>query len=440
MEKEKTDTALSGWKNRLAEITRQLKKAWKFANNYNLLEKAKEIRIPPSVKTLGMAVLLSIESLATKANTAENNSRDRNTDNSEIKTNPDDDNKHTATVEYAAVAIANDASSNAKATFKSYHGNYYNQICNGSPCWLASTYETKGAGIGKNPSSIATWNDKGNYRGINQISPSHAKKFLNWLGDKEEFKEVYQALKTGGIGKANWQQVAKKMEHPMTEAFENYMVEVYNPENFKFIQDELNKSGIKASVRKLHPAILSAMHQIMVERPSSRTKIASKITKFMETHHGDEQKLNSEEFIKTLIHNDAVEKKAIKLFHDTTIVWKKAQFASLVSQVVPENDDNRSWFDLQAEAQQKKDQNLKRETIAQEAPQIAHQQMNERFKETIAQLGNGVTEIGKISNLEELRNARAKTTKRKSKKEKVSKETILFNDRLLNRKKGSSRS
>lgn len=32
---------------------------------------------------------------------------------------------------------------------KAYPGKFYNEICNGSPCWLASTYETRGAGQGK---------------------------------------------------------------------------------------------------------------------------------------------------------------------------------------------------------------------------------------------------------------------------------------------------
>lgn len=135
----------------------------------------------------------------------------------------------------------------------------------------------------------------------------------------------------------------------MTEAFEWYMVEVYNQDNFKAVQDIINKSGVKASVRKLHPAVLSLMHQIMVERPASRTAIANKAVKFIETHGGDEASLNSEEFIKTLTRNKSIQTRAIKLLNDTTVDWKTAQFATLVAQAVPGHGDMRSWFEEQAQ-------------------------------------------------------------------------------------------
>lgn len=54
----------------------------------------------------------------------------------------------------ASVTAAPNRSNDAKtiefsAVFRAYPGKYYNEVCNGSPCWLASTYETNGAGIGK---------------------------------------------------------------------------------------------------------------------------------------------------------------------------------------------------------------------------------------------------------------------------------------------------
>ena len=183
MKKEETTTARTGWKIWLEKTSQSLKKAWKFANEFDLIEKAKNIRIPRSVKIGGLALLLSGKSLNSHAAETGERSEDRKIDTTE-----------------ASVTAAPNRSNDAKtiefsAVFRAYPGKYYNEVCNGSPCWLASTYETNGAGIGKNPSSIATWNDKGGYRGINQISPAHAQKFLKWLGNHEKYKEVYQSLK-----------------------------------------------------------------------------------------------------------------------------------------------------------------------------------------------------------------------------------------------------
>ena len=311
-----------------------IKNIWKFANEFDLLEKIKNSKIPQAIKISGLALLLSGKNLDMKAASPENSVKDANVEKSEyvIKNSPKNN---------GITGIAYTSS------FKAYPGKYYNEICNGSPCWLASTYETNGAGIGKKPSSIAMWNDKGNYRGLNQISTAHAQKFLKWLGTKPQFGAVYQSLKKGGIAKANWQKTAKAHEHLMTEAFEWYMVEVYNADNFKAIQEKLNAAKINVSLKKLHPAIISAMHQIMVELPSRRTTIANKIIRFTENNSGDAQKLNSEEFIKTLISNQSIQKRAIALFKDSSIHWKMAQFDSLLAKVKPENNDNQTWFQIQ---------------------------------------------------------------------------------------------
>ncbi|MDO5386243.1 MAG: hypothetical protein Q4F75_03120 [Pseudomonadota bacterium] len=246
---------------------------------------------------------------------------------------------------------------------KAYPGKFYNEICNGSPCWLASTYETRGAGQGKKINSAGTWNDKGNYRGINQMSPGHALKYLKWMEGKEEFKNVYAMLKIGGIGKANWQNTAKKFEHEMILSQEGYMTEVYSPENFKAVQDLINKSDVNVNIKKLHPAILSCMHQLMVELPSWRTKIANKIISYVKEHDGDEKSLNSKDFVTVLVkgrHTDLAEK-ASSILEDKSIRWKDAQFAALVSQAKPKHDENVTWFTMAQAETRKKIEEAKRE-------------------------------------------------------------------------------
>ena len=326
MKKEENKFAPEGWRMLLDKSSDALKRAWKFANEFNLLDKIKNVKVPSALKIGGLALLLSSKSLNAKADDTAGSVKDAKIDNTELSVS-------------RATAAHKGKTATFKSVFRAYPGKYYNEVCNGSPCWLASTYETNGAGIGKNPSSIAMWNDRGNYRGLNQISPAHAQKFLKWLDGQAQFSSVYTELKKGGVGKANWQKTAKDHEHLMTEAFEWYMVEVYNADNFKFIQDQINKARLKVSVRKLHPVILSAMHQIMVERPAARTAIANKIIRFTENHNGDEQKLNSEEFLKTLISNKSVQNRAIDLFRDTSIQWKTAQTKRKLAQGVKKAKD-----------------------------------------------------------------------------------------------------
>lgn len=443
MKKEIIPPTRNGWKNQFEKISQVLNKAWKTANDFNLIEKAQKSQIFSRLKIWGTAALFSTYSITTKATPTEAKSSNRLSSDTEVKNNSKEENKKPIDITFAEAAHTDESDSEVKkaikSEFKAYSGQYYNEICNGSPCWLASTYETNGAGLGNNPSSIATWNDRGNYRGINQISPAHAKKYLTWLEGKPEYKDIYETLKQGGLGKANWQKTAKQLEHPMTESFEWYMVEVYNPDNFKFIQDRLNKSGLKASVKKLHPAILSAMHQIMVEVPIRRNTIANKIVKFMETHSGDEKQLNSEEFIKTLISNKKIQGQAIKLLNDTSIIWKTAQFNTLVAQAVPTQDDGKSWFDLQQEERAKKELKTRREAIAKKAPGEARRLSDNHFKQVLDEMQISSSDMPRITNLEELRRARAKTSGSK-KKVKSEKNNVLFNDRLLNRKKNAGKS
>ncbi len=395
----KNNNDAHSWLDKSAQA---IKSVWKFANEFNLLDKIKEIKIPEAVKISGLALLLSSKSFNAQAAHNSAGVKDAHSDKMEMTHSANDD-TDANTISY-------------EAAFRAYSGKYYNEVCNGSPCWLASTYETNGAGIGKKPSSIAMWNDRGNYRGLNQISPAHAQKFLKWLGTKPQFKAVYQSLKNGGIAKANWQKTAKEHEHLMTEAFEWYMVEVYNADNFKAIQEKLNAAKINVSLKKLHPAIISAMHQIMVELPSRKDAIANKIIRFTENHNGDAQKLNSEEFIKTLISNPSIQKKTIALLNDASIHWKTAQFDSLLAKVKPENNDVHTWFEEQKKKQQAKDkaeqikhrlaqENLKDKSVLQlHFQNILKQEKNLRFPEAIS---------------EEMKNARSLASKAAQKKRSV---------------------
>lgn len=238
--------------------------------------------------------------------------------------------------------------------FKAYPGEYYNQKCNGSPCWLSSTFETNGAGEGpkKNLSSIAVFSANGLYRGINQMDINHSKRFVKWLKDKEQFSPIYKMLSQGGVGKANWQNTAKKYEHLMTLANEQYMVQEYNPANFGKIQKILNNHQLPVSVKKFHPAILSCIHKMTVQSPAASQRIALKTVKFLNDHGNDVESLNSEDYIRHISTSAALSKATIKLMNDSTVQWNVSQFDDLLSQVTPEYTDNQSWFDGKGEARE----------------------------------------------------------------------------------------
>lgn len=432
MEKEKMTNARSGWRASVDRGIKMLKAVWKTANEFDLIEKAKEMKLADKAKTWLPTALVALNSLSLKANTEEHTNNDKAPLDTEmaakLKTPADSSTEYKLETTEAATVM--------NASFKAYQGSYYNEKCNGSPCWLASTYETNGAGIGKNPSSIATWNDRGGYRGLNQISPDHARKFLAWLSTQKQYKQVYDALKAGGVGKANWQKVAKQLEHPMTDAFENYMVKKYNPDNMKYIQDELNKTGLKVSIHKLHPAILSCMHQIMVERPASRDRIANKIARFVETHGGDESKLNSGTFIKTLISNTKIQERAINLLNDSTISWKESQFKALLSRAVPAHDDKLSWFNIESAKKQKAAKETRRQQIADSALQKAQQDAARGYRNTLTQ----VPLTPKILEIETSPDIKLPEKGKPSKGKKVirpKQESIIYNDRM--RRKNSGR-
>lgn len=425
--KKENKFATEGWRLWLEKSSQAIQGAWKFANEFNLLEKIKNIKVPSALKVSGLALLLSSKSLDAQANDTTNSVKDANVNNTEV-----------------SVAL-NDKTDNSKiATFKSvfraYPGKYYNEVCNGSPCWLSSTFETNGAGIGKRPSSIATWNDNGNYRGLNQISPAHAQKFLKWLEKKSQFQSVYTELKKGGVGKANWQKTAKDQEHLMTEAFEWYMVEVYNTDNFKFIQDRINKAKVHANVRKLHPAIISAMHQLMVQRPARRTSIANKIIRFVEEHNGDAKQLNSKEFIQTLVTNKSVQKRALELFDDTAVQWKTAQFDSLLSKVIPENDDMKTWFNLRQEEQQKLEKEAQTKRRLAQGAKDAKDASRQSLLNLIQPAQKGIVS-GKVNI--ELKLAREQVSSKKTKNRKTVQplpvKQDIIDDRLLKSQKGQTR-
>ena len=414
--KEKFSAPNDGWHMWLDKSSQALKKAWKFANEFNLLDKMKKIKVPTALKVSGLALLLSSKSLNTNA--AQLNSKDAKTNKTELRTQNKTPKNNAKTVAY-------------EAAFRAYPGKYYNEICNGSPCWLASTYETNGAGIGKKPSSIATWNDNGNYRGLNQISPDHARKFLDWLKTESQYQSVYAALKKGGVGKANWQKTARNQEHLMTEAFEWYMVKEYNSDNFKTIQSLLNKENVNISLKKLHPAVLSLMHQIMVELPSRRQAIANKIIKFHKENGGNEEKLNSEAFIKKLTANKTIQKRAVNLLNDSSIQWKTAQFDSLLAKVKPENNDEKTWFQIQKEKQNQLAKKNSSKTSSQEDKNSGHLQTH------ILKNFNS-PEIQKELSLARRELSTKKASKDTSAHSPVYRQTLI-DDRLLKSKKNSGR-
>lgn len=425
--KKENKFATEGWRLWLEKSSQAIQGAWKFANEFNLLEKIKNIKVPSALKVSGLALLLSSKSLDAQANDTTNSVKDANVNNTEVSVAPNDktDNSKIATF---------------KSVFRAYPGKYYNEVCNGSPCWLSSTFETNGAGIGKKPSSIATWNDNGNYRGLNQIDPANAQKFLKWLEKKSQFQSVYTELKKGGVGKANWQKTAKDQEHLMTEAFEWYMVEVYNTDNFKFIQDRINKAKVHANVRKLHPAIISAMHQLMVQSPARRTSIANKIVRFVEEHNGDAKQLNSKEFIQTLVTNKSVQKRALELFDDTAVQWKTAQFDSLLSKVIPENDDMKTWFNLRQEEQQKLEKEAQTKRRLAQGAKDAKDASRQSLLNLIQPAQKGIMS-GKVNI--ELKLAREQVSSKKTKNRKTVQplpvKQDIIDDRLLKSQKGQTR-
>lgn len=141
MKKEENKFATEGWRLWLEKSSQAIQNAWKFANEFNLLDKIKNIKIPSAVKIGGLALLLSSKSFGAKANDTNTSVKGAKVDNTEVSVAPNDkaDNSKTATF---------------KAVFRAYPGKYYNEVCNGSPCWLSSTFETNGAGIGKNQAPL----------------------------------------------------------------------------------------------------------------------------------------------------------------------------------------------------------------------------------------------------------------------------------------------
>jgi hypothetical protein len=239
----------------------------------------------------------------------------------------------------------------SRTSYRAYPGKFYNEFCNGSPCWLASTFETNGAGEkgSRHPNSMATWNDNGNYRGLNQLDPAHARLFLQWLKGQKEYASVYKSLSAGGIGKANWIRVAVAQEHLMTTAFEHYMVGEYSAPMMKNIQDQLDKNHVNVNLHNLHPAVLSCIHQILVEGPNSGVnRISTKIKEWSLKHGAEIKNFNSPEFIDHLLppHRKTVAGRAKELLQNQctnygsnkervtkSVKWNVAQFNLLLHQV-----------------------------------------------------------------------------------------------------------
>ena len=69
MKEDTSETTRSGWSFWLEKTSQSLKRAWVFANEFDLIEKTKENW--PKIKAYGAATMLFLSSFSLKANTPE---------------------------------------------------------------------------------------------------------------------------------------------------------------------------------------------------------------------------------------------------------------------------------------------------------------------------------------------------------------------------------
>ena len=260
--------------------------------------------------------------------------------------------------------------------YRAFTGKTYNEECNGSICWLASaSRETYGK---TNSMSAISSNLK--YRGINQMSIHHTRQFIKYINKltnasieefartfdlqniseetvlqiQNESKTIYNKLSKGGLGKKNWQSVAKQHEHVMTMLNQGYLTQKYNPENFSWIQKKLNKDSKDFDLSKVHPAILSEIHLLTIARPAWRSNITTKIETAIKGKQDPYAAINSPEFIEELAQlekNKKVRKRVIKYTEEALdnkdIQWKEHEVKSLLAGVQANGSDVITWFDNQ---------------------------------------------------------------------------------------------
>ncbi len=202
----------------------------------------------------------------------------------------------------------------------------YNDKCNGSPAWLSSTVETKGA-----TKPAATISAKSTYHGINQLDMNNVKKLSKFINSNNKYKEIQNQLKfnaNGSVQDASWVNLAKKHPQAFTEAQEDFICQVYLPGCFQRLQKSLisnaktkNKEPIMVS--QINPAILSIFAHDYVKAPNS-TKPFTALR-----NAGNIEKVNSDQFIKSYLKEGYFQNKALSAFHDSNIEWKDAQLLAL---------------------------------------------------------------------------------------------------------------
>lgn len=260
------------------------------------------------------------------------------------------------------------------AVFRAYSGKYYNEICNGSLCWIASRSETNGCGENgpkKNISSSQLWSSDGLYAGINQMDATQRKAYLLWMKDKPEYQTIYEILKRKNT-KSGWAKAAKTNEHLFILSQENYMASQYAPKKFKNLQTRLDKLDLDLDIRTLHPAIIGEMHKMLVQKPGAYTKIANVTKEFLNKHKKDS--LNSAAYIKAIascvkIGSKDLAKHTIEIMNDSSIAWKEEQYKDALLQVSPKHPADQTWFDKYRQEQQtdfieaRSEEILKKESI-----------------------------------------------------------------------------
>ena len=260
------------------------------------------------------------------------------------------------------------------AVFRAYSGKYYNDVCNGSLCWISSQSETNGCGENgpkKNISSSQLWSSNGLYAGINQMDATQRKAYLLWMKDKPEYQTIYEILKRKNT-KSGWAKAAKTNEHLFILSQENYMASQYAPKKFKNLQTRLDKLDLDLDIRTLHPAIIGEMHKMLVQNPGAYTKIANVTKEFLNKHEKDS--LNSEAYIKAIapcvkIGSKDLAKHTIEIMNDSSIAWKEEQYKDALSQVSPKHPADQTWFDKYRQEQQtdfieaRSEEILKKESI-----------------------------------------------------------------------------
>lgn len=211
----------------------------------------------------------------------------------------------------------------------------YNDKCNGSPAWLSSAVETRGAA---NPAAIISSNST--YHGMNQLDKFNVKRLAKFINSNDKYQEIQNKLQfnaDGSVKDASWLNLAKKHPEAFTEAQEDFICQVYLPECFQRLQKSLiadakTKDKEPIMVSNINPAILSIFSHDYVKAPYSTKP-------FMALKKADDlKKINDEQFILNYLKPGYIQSKALLAFHDNTIEWKDAQLMAICGEAQNEAD------------------------------------------------------------------------------------------------------